>query len=372
MRASSLPVLLLIALGHLVACGAPTPSPQAAPAAQPTSTAAAAGQYQNPILDVDFPDPAVIDGEDGYYYAYATQTIVPSGTINIQLARSRDLVRWEARPDALPVKPAWASQTQKFWAPDVSKRDGKFFMYYSAEPNENGGLCLAVAIADKPEGPFTDIGKPLQCGETFVNIDPMAFDDPKTKKRLLYWGSAHKPIRVRELAPSRTEFLPGSAAVDMLAVVDGPHYEKLIEGAYLIERAGTYYLFYSGDNCCGDKAHYAVLVARSSSALGPFEKMGKALNVPSSVIVEANDHWVAPGHNSILRDAAGNDWIFYHAINPKKRLLRQDSSYDPTIPGDRDVRRVMLMDRIEYRDGWPRIDPAGPSLSPRPAPVIRR
>ena len=53
-------------------------------------------------------------------------------------------------------------------------------MYYSAEPDSRDGLCLAVAVADQPEGPFTDIGKPLQCGETFVNIDPMAFDDPKT------------------------------------------------------------------------------------------------------------------------------------------------------------------------------------------------
>ena len=365
MRASPRPSLLLFGLASFVACSTPTSPAHRAPGDAATAKASGA-RYQNPILDVDFPDPAVIDGEDGFYYAYATQTIGSSGTINIQLARSRDLVHWEARPDALPVKPTWASQTQKFWAPDVSKRDGKFFMYFSAEPSSRDGLCLAVAVADKPDGPFTDSGKPLQCGETFVNIDPMAFDDPKTGKRLLYWGSAHKPIRVRELAPSRTEFLAGSAPLELLSVVDGPHYEKLIEGAYLIERGGSYFLFYSGDNCCGDQAHYAVMVARSSSATGPFEKMGKALGRPSSAMVEANEHWVAPGHNSILRDAAGNDWIFYHAINPKNRLLRQD------IPGDRDVRRVMLMDRIVYRDGWPHIDPAGPSSSPREAPVTRR
>ena len=43
------------------------------------------GHYANPILDADFPDPAVILAADGYYYAYATQTLraalnaVPSG-----------------------------------------------------------------------------------------------------------------------------------------------------------------------------------------------------------------------------------------------------------------------------------------------------
>src|SRR5262249_27574680 len=151
-----------------------------------------------------------------------------------------------------------------------------------------------------------------------------AFDDPKTKKRLLYWGSAHKPIRVRELAPSRTEFLPGSEPIDVITPVDGASYERLVEGAYVIARGRYYYLFYSGDNCCGDRAHYAVSVARSESALGPFEKMGKALGRPSSVVLEGNDRWLAPGHNSIVRDAAGDDWIFYHAIDPKNRLLRQD------------------------------------------------
>jgi arabinan endo-1,5-alpha-L-arabinosidase len=30
--------------------------------------------YTNPVLDCDFPDPAVILAPDGFYYAYATQT----------------------------------------------------------------------------------------------------------------------------------------------------------------------------------------------------------------------------------------------------------------------------------------------------------
>jgi hypothetical protein len=30
--------------------------------------------YTNPVIDADFPDPALIHAPDGYYYAYATQT----------------------------------------------------------------------------------------------------------------------------------------------------------------------------------------------------------------------------------------------------------------------------------------------------------
>src|SRR5690606_26828491 len=120
---------------------------------------------------------------------------------------------------------------------------------------------------------FTDNGKPLLCGEGFVNIDPMSFDDPATGKRLLYWGSGFGPIKVRELAPDRVSFAPGSAEIPLIQVdkTDDPaNYQRLIEGVWVVRRQGYYYLFYSGDNCCGSKAHYAVLVARSRSATGPF------------------------------------------------------------------------------------------------------
>ena len=46
-----------------------------------------AGTYVNPVLDADFPDPAVIHAADGFYYAYATQTQRDGEWINIQVAR---------------------------------------------------------------------------------------------------------------------------------------------------------------------------------------------------------------------------------------------------------------------------------------------
>src|SRR6478672_10468168 len=73
--------------------------------------------YVNPILDWDFPDPAVIHAPDGYYYAYATQTLRGENWVNIQVARSTDLIHWDHLGDALPDKPDWALETQDFWAP---------------------------------------------------------------------------------------------------------------------------------------------------------------------------------------------------------------------------------------------------------------
>ena len=133
-------------------------------------------------------------------------------------ARSTDLVHWEHLGDALPGKPRWGAGKQRFWAPHVihDRALGRYFMYYSAEPADSTGTCLAVATSGAPEGPFLDTGSPMLCGEGNEHIDPMAFDDPMTGKRLLYWGSAAKPIRVQELSPDRLRFLPGSMPTDLV------------------------------------------------------------------------------------------------------------------------------------------------------------
>ncbi len=97
--------------------------------------ARSSGTYQNPILDHDFPDPAVIHAADGFYYAYATQTERNGGWINIQVARSADLINWVHLGDALPEKPSWAKGTQDFWAPSVVYDSSNYLMYYSATPD---------------------------------------------------------------------------------------------------------------------------------------------------------------------------------------------------------------------------------------------
>ena len=308
--------------------------------------------HSNPVLDADFPDPAVIRAPDGFYYAYATQTERDGKWVNLQVARSTDLRKWEYLGDALPAKPGWASKTQDFWAPHVQQADGRYFLYYSAKPDaalsdDKRGLCLAVATASAPQGPFTDMGKPLLCGETFVNIDPMAFDDPATGKRLLYWGSGFQPIKVQELAPDRVSFAPGSKAIGLMPIVkseDPNEYQKLVEGAWVVRRGGWYYLFFSGDNCCGPRAHYAVMVARSRSATGPFE------NAPDKVILEKFGIWNAPGHNSVAKDGSGNDWMLYHAVDVRQPRVKATDEVN--------TRRVMLIDRIEWKDGWPIVRPA--------------
>jgi len=301
-------------------------------------------RQSRPAIDSNFPDPTVVLANDGYYYAYATNTEGEGKLIHIQVARSSDLKEWEMLEDALPDPPEWAEKD--FWAPHViyDSISHTYFLYYSGESIDPAvGKCMGVATSKSPAGPFVDKGAPLLCGGTFVEIDPMAFDDPVTGKKYLYWGSGHRPLKVQELADDRLAFKEDTQAFAILDTIsnDEPgNYQKLVEGAWVIYRAGYYYLFYSGDNCCGEHAHYALMVARAKTPTGPFETLAESTGTINSVIMERYGRWVAIGHNSLFQDKLGQDWVAYHGID--------------TL--DRGKGRVMLLNKISWKDGWPAIE----------------
>ena len=302
-------------------------------------------RWHNPVLDKDFPDPAVIRFTNGKYYAYATQGWFNGKQLNIQVASSDDMFNWKMEGDALPQKPLWASATWSFWAPDVLYDTllKKYVLFFSSGTNDTTqGKCIGVAFADLPEGPFIDKGSPLICGEGFVNIDPKPFIDPATGKKLLFWGSGFQPLKVQELSDDWTTFKPGTTPQNLVWPGNEKSYTALVEGSWVDYQDGYYYLYYSGDNCCGPKAKYAVMIARATTAFGPYTRLGETNTSGSSVILEQDERWLAPGHNSIFTDAKGNEWIAYHAI-------------DRRMPSDKtnDTRRVMLINPVIYKNGWP-------------------
>ena len=316
------------------------------PSAQQSNKKVLPSAIKNPVLNEDFADPTIVK-LGNVYYTYATQSKVNGVMLNIQVATSVDLQHWKIERDALPQKPLWAKTTQDFWAPHVLY-DGeikKYILFYSAESDDKAtGKCLGVAFADQPLGPFIDKGSPLICGAGFINIDPMAFVDQKTGKKLLYWGSGFQPIKVQEMSKDWKNFKPASEPRPVIWLGKEKNYDRLIEGAWLDFHDNKYYLYYSGDNCCGDKANYAVMIARADDPLGPFVPLGEENKSGSSVILEKDDQWIAPGHNSIFRDDKNNIWIAYHAINRKAR--EKDGS---------NGRRVMLISQVVYKNGWPTV-----------------
>jgi arabinan endo-1,5-alpha-L-arabinosidase len=322
--------------------------------------------YTNPVLDRDFPDPNVIRAADGWCYAYATQGLGDDPVINIQVARSRDMVAWEHLGDALPERPAWAQTTQMLWAPDVTQHEGAYVMAYSAAPDDppypappdDPALCLAMAVAESPAGPFRDLGQPLYCGPTTSDIDPALFHDPAGGGWYCYWGSGGDVV-VQPVAGDLRSFAPGTSPQLLLRGWSAdPHlpFEHGIEGPFVTERDGWYHLWYSGDRTWTYPPNYATMAARSRSPVGPFQRRADG---SSHIVLRDNDRWRGPGHNSVVRDDAGDDWIVYHAIDSRRPWLFEGQ-----------VRRVMLIDRIDYVDGWPVVGDGSPSDAERLAPVL--
>ncbi|HEX7757180.1 MAG TPA: family 43 glycosylhydrolase [Niabella sp.] len=295
---------------------------------------------QQPVIDSDFPDPTVISA-GGKYYAYATNSGTSGKWRHIQVAVSENLIDWKILGDALPEQPVWADHD--FWAPHVlyNERLKKFVLFYSGETiDKKAGKAIGVAFSEKPEGPFTDMGRPLLVRPGFEAIDPMTLKDPQSGNYYMVWGSASQPIRIREMAADMTGFAKHSKEIELIPAGADQPYGRLIEGAWIDYDQGFYYLYYSGDNCCGVNAHYAVMVARAEKITGPYTRFGAVAPDRSGVILGQDSFLVAPGHNSVFSDRAGNKWIAYHAI-PRGDFKK--GSYH----------RLMYLNRIVYENGWP-------------------
>jgi arabinan endo-1,5-alpha-L-arabinosidase len=300
----------------------------------------------------------VMLAKDGHYYAIASQMNADTGFVNIQLARSRDLKKWEQLRDALPLKPEWAQQTQEFRSPHVVELDGVSLMYYSGKPDPNtvnsvrGGTCMNIAFAEgSPEGPYMDQGFPLHCMPGSVDMSPMAFDDPVTGKILLYWTSGGGFI-VRELRPSRVQFDAASDSVDLVIPQPTPGptpTASLLEGIWVHYRTPYYYLFYSRRECCSGSAESSIMVARSRSAIGPFEgRSGPSGSSEVTLLAPAAGR-SGIGQVSIVRDSTGEDLVVYDVV---------DSGPASTANEALSPARTIRSDKLVYRDGWPYLDPA--------------
>ncbi|KRD43561.1 glycoside hydrolase family 43 [Cellulomonas sp. Root930] len=319
-------------------------------------------EYTNPVsagFADTFADPAVLRGKDGWWYAYGTTDPLREGEATrhlIPMSRSADLVTWEYVGDAFTedTRPAWADRERgaALWAPDVRYVDGEYRMYVvvtettlTAEPNDN---AIGVATAPTPTGPWTASAAPVVGprhgpggdGDFLWTFDPSHVVGPDGTEHLFY-GSYYGGIWVTELSAD------GAAAVGapVQVAVDNKY-----EGAYVVQRDGWWYLFASSANCCaGPTTGYSVHVGRSRDLTGPFvDREGVPLNQSRAggtpVLAPNGNRWVGTGHNAVVTDLGGQDWIVYHAIDRA----------DPYLDGTDGINeRPMLLDRLDWIDGWP-------------------
>lgn len=317
--------------------------------AQPENT------YVNPVVTPVAADPSVIRAPDGTFYLFATSDAWDDGlgTHYLPIFRSADLVHWSHVSDVFFVPPSWKDGPGSLWAPDISYHDKTYYLYYAFSAWGDVNPCIGLATAPHPEGLWTDLGRPVFCSKDIGVANSIdAFVWYENGKRTMIWGSFHGIYAVA-LNEDGTE--PLGEPVQLA--------DTRFEAPFVISRNGYYYLFLSAGSCCaGAQSTYQVYVGRSENLSGPYvDSRGQNLLLGGGQLILArNEVWLGPGHNTIVTDDAGNDWLIYHAI----------PAADPRLPNGTN-RRPALIDRITWLDGWPVInDNQGPSHTPQPTPVI--
>ncbi len=278
-------------------------------------------EYSNPLWDGYLADPQVFKSGDTYY---VIGTGLEEEGRRFPMLRSKNFTDWEPIGGAL--EPLKDPQINLYWAPEIVERDGKFYLYYAAN------VKMRVAVSDKPEGPYKDVGKEL-FPELGFSIDGHAFKDPQSDDWYLFFAKDFfdkRPgtaLAVTKLADDMITPL-GPQTTVLRAFADWQVYERnrqlydqtfdawhTVEGPFVIFRDGRYHCFYSGGNWT--TPGYGVGCAVSDSVLGPYvdasspEEAGVIKTIPGKLI--------GPGHNSVILGPDGQTWFnFYHSWNPER------------------------------------------------------
>jgi len=212
----------------------------------------------------------------------------------------------------------WTDPTAyAMWAPDCVFKDGKYYFYFPATA-KSGGFRIGVAVADKPQGPFKPEPGYI---EGVSGIDPVVLIDKDGSAYLYY--SLNK-IYVVKLKPDMREIDGQPQAIDNLPT------QGLLEGPFVFERNGTYYLTYPHVQNKIERLEYST----SSSPMGPFKQAGVILDESGSGC------WTV--HHSLV--FFKDQWyLFYHDrdLSPdfdKNRSIRADKLF---FNADGTIRKVI-------------------------------
>lgn len=234
---------------------------------------------------------------------------------------SMDSVRGEVTDHgvALDIKNIpWAGR--QLWAPDAALKNNQYYFYFPAKDKQDI-FRIGVAVADKPEGPFTAEPLPI---EGSYSMDPAVFQDNDGKFYLYFgglWGGQLQNWQTGNYVKDAKEPLDDTPAIgprvalmtdDMLGfaepvkeimildetgkpIAGKDNKRRFFEAAWMHQYNGLYYLSYS----TGD-THF-ICYATGKSPYGPFTYQG--------IILMPVVGWT--NHHSIV-DHNGQWYLFFH------------------------------------------------------------
>lgn len=311
MKHFALPLAALLLAGCAGRTAAPGPVPQryiytADYMADPAAHVFDGKLYIYPSHDRDS---EVTSPEDGAHFDMADYHVLrlddPAAGEAVDLGLSLTL-------DAVP----WAAK--QLWACDVARRDGSYYLYFPAK-DRAGIFRIGVAVADRPEGPFTADPEPI---EGAYSIDPAVFEDEGAY--YLYFGGLQggqlqrwsdnewlgedrfpapgEPAlapRVARLSDDMHTLAEAARPVEIVDETGAPlatdDPRRFFEAAWVYKHAGRYWFTYSTGTS------HTICYAAGDSPYGPFTWRG--------VLLTPVEGWTT--HHSILSHE-GRWYLFFH------------------------------------------------------------
>ena len=286
----------------------------------------------SPVLPGLTADPNIIRFGDTYYIYPTTDGFADWSGTKFKAYSSKDLVHWQDHGVILDLGPDVSWADTRAWAPTMAEKNGKYYLYYSADTN------IGVAVSDSPTGPFKDpLGKPLIARGAYTGqmIDSAVFTDDDGKQ-YLYWGNGRAYV-----VPLNDDMVSFDASKVTNITPSG-----YTEGTCVIKRKGTYYFMWSEGDTRDE--NYRVAYATGSSPTGPWTNRGVLLEKNLALGIKG------PGHHSVVQVPGTDDWyIAYHRF---------------AIPGGDGTHRETTIDKLEFDSGGliRKVVPTLSSIAPLP------
>jgi hypothetical protein len=248
-------------------------------------------QNEKPLLMAD----PTIFSEKGIYYLYGT-----SSNRGFETYTSKDLKHW-IKPSSLPggmvLKKGDAFGNGGFWAPQVFKRNGLYYMAYTADEQ------IAIATSKSPMGPFKQKVLKSLSG-TGKQIDPFIYFDANGKVYLYHVKLQNgNRIFVAEMKQDLSDVIPGTEKECIAGTELWENTERtgwpVTEGPTVIKHKDLYYLIYSANDF--RSKDYAVGYATSTTPTGPWVKYAG-----NPIISRETVGLNGSGHGDVFEDGAGN------------------------------------------------------------------
>ncbi|TRX30088.1 family 43 glycosylhydrolase [Flavobacterium franklandianum] len=271
--------------------------------------------FTQPIADLADPHITYVNG----YYYYTGTT---GGDISIKKATTLEGLK-QVRLTKLFGPGNVGAQTGDYWAPELHRLDGKWYIYYTAKEtgsNIQKSFVIENSTSDPMSNNWNFRGKLSSTGADYYAIDGTVLE--LLGNRYFFWSGIDattnalgrdKPQRIYVSLMSNPWTLTGSRSLlSSPGELSGGNFGDVNEGPEILLKNGKVFMAYSANGCWTPDYKMGMMYMNDTAnplLLSSWTKMHDPV-----FVTNAATRSYGPGHNCFFKSPDGSeDWFAYHA-----------------------------------------------------------